>query len=226
MSRTPFLLLTAVSTFALSACATSHDNGRMTRNWSSQLTAKEVTAELKIDGVTTGDKLDTSERDAVKYFAAAYAEEGHGSVFIQRPANGPNDIAGLRAAADAKAVLLAEGLAFDQIVEGPYDASGRAAAPLLISYKTWEAVAPNCPDISQISMTNTVSNESMPSFGCALAVNLAAQIADPADLIRHRKMDPADLGRRQVVLTKYRNGEETSSARSDDASGAISEVVE
>ena len=58
-----------------------------------------------------------------------------------------------------------------------------------------------------------------------LAVNLAAMIADPSDLVGTQKMDPADVGRRSIVLTKYRNGEKTSSERSDDASGAISKAV-
>lgn len=225
MTRTPILAISAVSLLALSACASSGEHARMNRSYSSQLTAREVTAELKIESAT-GEKLDAGERQAVKYFAAAFAEEGHGPVYISRPANGPNDISSMRAAADAKAVLLAEGVEFDEIAEGPYDASGRASAPLMLSYKTWEAVAPNCPDISQLSLTSTHSNESMPSFGCALAVNLAAMIANPGDLVAHTKMDPADMGRRTIMLSKYRNGEETSSARSDDASGAISAVVE
>jgi pilus assembly protein CpaD len=38
-------------------------------------------------------------------------------------------------------------------------------------------------------------------------------------------MDPADMGRRSIVLSKYRLGEKTSSEKNDDASGAISSAV-
>jgi pilus assembly protein CpaD len=65
----------------------------------------------------------------------------------------------------------------------------------------------------------------LPSLGCAVAVNLAAMIADPSDLVGDQPMDPADMGRRSIVLSKYRLGEKTSSEKNDDASGAISSAV-
>ena len=46
-----------------------------------------------------------------------------------------------------------------------------------------------------------------PNFGCAQQHNLAAQIANPADLLGPRTMDPADQERRAIVLDKYRRGE-------------------
>jgi pilus assembly protein CpaD len=121
--------------------------------------------------------------------------------------------------------MLAEGIEPNQITEGPYDASGARSAPLVISYRTYEAVVPNCPDISSLDFVFTGTNSALPSFGCAVAVNLAAQIGDPSDLVGAQPVDPADIGRRTVVLTKYRNGETTSAARNDDASGAISSAV-
>ena len=66
----------------------------------------------------------------------------------------------------------------------------------------------------------------LPSFGCATAMNLAAQIANPGDLVGPHRMDPADTGRRGVVFSKYRNGEKTSAERNGDASGAISQAVQ
>jgi pilus assembly protein CpaD len=190
-----------------------------------QIQAQEVTAELKIDTVVSGEKLGSMERDAVKYFSAAYQNEGHGALIISRPSNGPDDVAALRAAADARAIMLAEGIEPNYITEGPYDASGARAAPLVISYRTYEAVVPNCPDISHWDFTDTGSNSALPSFGCAVAVNLAAMIADPSDLVGEQNMDPADAMRRGIVLTKYRNGEKTSSERNQDANGAISSAV-
>ena len=161
----------------------------------------------------------------MKYFAAAFRDEGHGKIIISRPSNGPDDISAMRAASDARAVLLAEGVDSTRITEGPYDGTGARAAPLVLSYRTYEAVVPNCPDISHYDFSWTGTNEALPSFGCALAVNLAAMIADPSDLVGVQKLDPADVARRSVVLTKYRNGEKTSSERNGDASGAISSAV-
>jgi pilus assembly protein CpaD len=219
------IMLASVALIGLGGCAQSPENIAHANRLHTQIQATEVTAELKIDAVVSGEKLGTSERDAVKYFAAAYRDEGHGSVIISRPSNGPDDVSALRAAADARAILLAEGVEPMRITEGPYDASGAGAAPLVISYRTYEASVPNCPDISHWDFGWTGSNVALPSFGCAVSVNLAAMIADPSDLVGEQRIDPADVNRRSVVLTKYRNGEKTSAERNQDANGAISSAV-
>jgi pilus assembly protein CpaD len=213
--------LLGASLAILGACTHSPEDIYFANREHLRMTAQEVTAELKISTYVSGEKLNVTERDAVKYFAAAYLDEGHGSLIISRPGNGSDDGAAMRAAADARAIMLAEGIDPGLIAEGPYDASGARTAPLVISYRTYEAVVPNCPDISQYDFAWTGSNTALPSFGCAMAHNLAAMVADPSDLVGVQRMDPADLTRRGVVLTKYRNGESPASERSDDASGAI-----
>jgi pilus assembly protein CpaD len=172
------------------------------------------------------EKLGLRERDAVKGFAMAYQQEGHGAVIISRPSNGPDDISAMRAAADARAMMLAEGVDQSMIAEGTYDGTGARSAPLIISYRAYEAVVPNCPDISHWDFTDTSSNAALPSLGCAVAVNLAAMIANPSDLVGDQPTDPADIARRGIMFSKYRQGVRTSSERNNDASGAISTVVE
>ncbi len=225
MKSRSHIVLAGVSLLALGACSHSAEEIARANRMHTQIQAAEVTAELKIDTVVSGEKLGTAERDAVKYFAAAYQDEGHGAVIISRPSNGPDDVSALRAAADARAIMLAEGIEATRIAEGPYDASGARAAPIVISYRTYEASVPNCPDISHWDFAWTGTNSALPSFGCAVAVNLAAMIADPSDLVGDQRMDPADAQRRSMVLTKYRNGEKTSAERNQDADGAISSAV-
>jgi pilus assembly protein CpaD len=214
-------IVLGASLAALSACSHSPQQIAYANREHLQIQAHEVTAELKIDTVVSGEKLSPMEREAVKYFAAAYLEEGHGSVIISRPGS---DGGAIRAASDARAVLLAEGIDSGMISEGPYDASGARAAPLVISYRTYEAVVPNCPDLSRIDFAWTGTNTALPSFGCAVVTNLAAMIADPSDLVGEQRMDPADLNRRGVVLTKYRNGQPTGTERSADGKGTISSI--
>lgn len=219
------IVLAGASLAVLAGCSLSPQEIMYAEHNHLQIQAQEVTAELKIDTFVTDQKLGSTERNAVKYFAAAYQNEGHGAVVISRPSNGPDDVASLRAASDARAIMLAEGIESTQITEGPYDATGARSAPLVISYRTYEAVVPNCPDVAQYDFGWTGTNAALPSFGCALAVNLAAQIGDPSDLIGEQRMDPSDLNRRTVVMTKYRNGEVTSAARNKDANGSISSAV-
>ena len=219
------IALAGVSLAVLGACAQSPRDIAIATRMHTQIQAHEVTAELKIDTVVSGEKLGSNEREAVKYFASAYQGEGHGAVIISRPSNGPDDISAMRAASDARAIMLAEGIESNRITEGPYDASGARSAPLVISYRTYEAVVPNCPDMSQINVAFTGPNSALPTLGCATAANLAAMIADPSDLVGNHPMDPADIGRRTIVMTKYRNGEKTSAERNQDASGSISSAV-
>lgn len=219
------IVLAGVSALALSACVQSAEQVARSQRLHTQIQAQEVTAELKIETVVAGEKLGSTEREAVKYFAAAYQDEGHGAVIISRPSNGPDDAAALRAAADVRAIMLAEGVESQYITEGPYDASGARGAPLVVSYRTYEAVVPNCPDVSAWNIAFTGTNAALPSFGCATAVNLAAMIANPADLIGEQRMDPIDTMRRSVIITKYRNGEKTSAERNADASGSVSSAV-
>ncbi|MFT6460720.1 MAG: pilus assembly protein CpaD [Maricaulis maris] len=67
-------------------------------------------------------------------------------------------------------------------------------------------------------------NQHHTNFGCALAVNLAAMVADPRDLVAPRDMEAGDTGRRQTVIEGYREGQSTASERSDYESGAVSRV--
>lgn len=220
------ILLAGVPLLAMAGCMQSQEQIAWSNRMHTQIVAQETTAELKIGAVVSGEKLGVHERQAVKGFAAAYQQEGHGAVIISRPSNGPDDISAMRAAADARAVMLAEGVDQSMIAEGTYDGTGARSAPLIISYRTYEAVVPNCPDVSHWDIANTYSNSALPSLGCAVAVNLAAMIANPADLVGAQPMDAADTGRRLVVFSKYRAGEKTSAARNDDASGAISSAVD
>lgn len=225
MSSRLYIALAGVSLAVLGGCAQSKQSIAWANREHLQIQAHEVTAELKIDTVVSGEKLGGAEREAVRYFAAAYQTEGHGAVIISRPSNGPDDISAMRAASDARAIMLAEGIETTHITEGPYDASGARSAPLVISYRTFEAVVPDCPDIAQTNVAFTGRNHPLPTFGCATAVNLAAMIADPSDLVGEQPMDPADIGRRVGMMAKYRNGAKTSAERNGDASGAISSAV-
>jgi pilus assembly protein CpaD len=225
MTRFSQLLLAGVAIASLGACAQSARQLELSRGAGREIITREVTAELKIDAIVSGERLGVVERDAVRFFAAAYMEEGHGALHITRPSASADDVASQRAAADARAVLLAEGVDAVRVTEGLYDASGADAAPLVLSYRTLETAIPDCPDISAYSVNWTGTNAPLPSFGCATAHNLAAMIADPSDLLGKQMMDAPDGARRSVVLSKYRNGEPTAAERNSAASGNISSAV-
>ena len=54
-------------------------------------------------------------------------------------------------------------------------------------------------------LANTTDNKHYANFGCASQNNLAAQIANPGDLIAPRGMTSIDAERRSVVIEAYRD---------------------
>jgi pilus assembly protein CpaD len=213
----------AAAVSVLAGCGYSREQLAVASRDYTAIYAEEVLAELRLSTPRAGEALSELERSGVRSFAAAYLSEGRGPVVISSPRLDGEATAD-RAAADARAILLAEGVDASQIIESAYGETG-AAGPLLVSYRTYEARAAACPDLSQHDMAETAVNAAMPSFGCATAQNLAAMIANPSDLLGAREMDPPDAGRRIVMFTKYRNGEPTGAERSRDADGQVSDAV-
>ena len=70
------------------------------------------------------------------------------------------------------------------------------------------------------------SKEGLASLATAITAPGDVVLVRPGDLIGARPMDPADTGRRTTVLGKYRNGETTSTAKDEQASGAVSTAVQ
>lgn len=210
-------LLAASALAALGACTQSPGTIAMSQGKYRDIHAREVTAELKLSPTDAQDSLGEAERMAVDYFADAYKAEGSGPIMIGYPEGST-----WRSATEARAVLLAAGISPSGVVDAP----GRTAAgtePLVLTYQTYEAVVNDCPAMNEVRFDSTKTNSPLPSFGCAVSINLAAMIADPTDLIGEQSIDPADATRRAIVFEKYRNGEPTGAQR--EASGAISQAI-
>ena len=62
------------------------------------------------------------------------------------------------------------------------------------------------------------------NHGCANQRNLAAQVANPADLVQPRGEGPVLASRRNTVTEKYRKGEPTQTQNPDGNKGKISDV--
>ncbi len=75
------------------------------------------------------------------------------------------------------------------------------------------------------NLSATGSNKAYANFGCAIASNLAAQIADPRDLSQPVTQTSGDASRKSVILDKYRKGDITSSQTDTEAKGTISDAI-
>ena len=105
-----------------------------------------------------------------------------------------------------------------------FDPAGPEDNTIRVGFLRYEAQPPRCGERWE-NLTATRDNRAYENFGCAMAANIAAQVANPEDLVRPRDATPADAGRRGTVIDKYRKGEVTSAAKDEQASGAISKAI-
>lgn len=155
--------------------------------------------------------LSTNQQSALAALVSRFAVEGAPVLVIEAPSGG--DPAATRAAWDVKAALVAAGAPDGRVRMASY-AGPDPRAPVLVGFETVRAVVPQC-GTEWGNLGRTGDNQSASNFGCAVNANLAAQIANPRDIIAPREMTSGDAGRRAVVFDAWRKGEPTAAERED-----------
>jgi len=158
--------------------------------------------------------------DAARFdaFVAEYLDRGNGAISISVPSG-----ADASAAIDYFGERLAgRGVPRGRILVGTHEAAG-GDSRVEIGYVGFVARADSCGDWSK-SLGDTADNGTSPNFGCAVQHNVAAQIADPRDLIGPRSETAADATRRNTVLSNYDKGKVTASDKTQDQSVKVSGV--
>ncbi len=166
--------------------------------------------------------LSSNQHAALRDLAARYGASGSGHVRIESPAG--DDPVAVQQAYAVRAVLQASGVPEDRIQMAAY-AAPDPRAPVLAGFETLRASVPDCAAEAR-NLGARYSNQSSGGFGCAITANMAAQIADPRDILGARAMTPADSGRAAVVFDNYRRGEISSTPQEPLVSGRISGAVE
>lgn len=168
--------------------------------------------------------LSPNQANALANFIDTWRQAQGGQITVQTPVAGADTSSAYRAGEAARGFLLARGVPGSLIVMAGYDAAAEAGAPVRIAYTSYHAVVPRC-GLEWTNLSRSAKNEVQPNFGCAVTANLAAQIANPADLVRPADLGPSDAQRRLYALDKYRKGEVTSSAEDSQAKGTVSSVA-
>ncbi len=166
--------------------------------------------------------LSSNQHAALRDLAARYGVSGAGHVRIESPAG--DDPAAVEQAYAMRNALQAAGVPGDRIQMAAY-AAPDPRAPVLAGFETIRAFVPDCAAEAR-NMGIRLSNQSSGGFGCAITANMAAQIADPRDILRPRAMTPADSGRAAVVFDTYRRGQPTATPQEALVEGRISGAVE
>lgn len=214
--------LAALMTLATAACASAPPLGSAgqiapTVADTHRIKVSQVGARLEVpiaDGVLTDETL-----QAVDEFVTEYRVTGHGPMTVATPAG-----ANAQMIQTVRGLLSDLGVIPEAISVSTYD-TGAPAAPLVLGFVRYEAEAPTCPNLGRENLAISWGNKPWSGFGCATQANLAAMIADPADLAAPRASEPADAARRALVLDRYRQGQPTHATRSGDERVTVSTVA-
>ncbi|MGV8929872.1 MAG: CpaD family pilus assembly protein [Brevundimonas sp.] len=166
--------------------------------------------------------LSANQHAALRDLAGRYRVSGAGHIRIESPAG--DDPVAVEQAYAVRSFLQASGVPGERIHMAAY-AAPDSRAPVLAGFETLRASIPDCAAEAR-NMAGRASNQSSGGFGCAITANMAAQIADPRDILGARPMTPADSGRAAVVFDNYRKGQNSSTPQEPLVNGRISGAVE
>lgn len=214
---------------ALGACASvPAPQGPPTASYADRHRIEVVQSAERIEiPVSTGDvALSPQQRARLRDFAGAYLRYGHGALVLSAPAGGANVDEATLLSRETRMSLMDAGVSYAAVADSTYDASGRADAPIVVSFSRYEAQAPDCAPLWEQDLAHQSNNQPWESFGCATQANLAAMIEDPADLLGPRASEPRDSDRRDTVMEAYRAGHQTHADRTADERMTISNAVQ
>lgn len=221
MRQPPKSLILIAAALALSACASSH-RAQLTARTPSELWTDKVKVDKQPESLLLGvhaDGLSPNQSAAVAGFVEEWMRAEGGEITVQAPVG-----ASQRMVAAVQSALIAQGAPTRSVTLASYDPAGDTAAPIIVVYDRYSVQTPRCGENWE-NLTRTRNNEAYNNFGCAVTANMAAQIANPEDLLHPRGSTPVDAQRRATVLDKYRQGQTTSSARDEQATGTISKAI-
>ena len=221
----------AVSGLALAACASdgashipeSYLHGSSLDRY--DLTAQATTEMIEINLQPGDSQLRRDEINKLKAFLATYTTNGDGPLMLSIPTGQINEQLVISAAAEIRDISWQAGVEYEQIDGSAYISGDDLDAPILVAFRRYLVVQPDCPTWATVDMTDGVSNNDAPTLGCSVRTNMAAMIAHPADLLGERALDGSDSTRRQFQFERWRGGEQTGANRSEDESGAVSAAV-
>ncbi|KAB0682997.1 pilus assembly protein CpaD [Aureimonas leprariae] len=216
MPRPVLRLAFALGASLLAACADRHsiEVGSVPDDYRTRhpIVVDEDTALLEIPVTSSDIRLSVPAKGRIEDFAGQFRASRSAAMRVLLPAGSANERAAELASRDVVATLRHAGVPRDRILLQPYHADGQAGAvPIRLSYATLAAKTAPCGRWPE-DLGETSENKQYFNFGCASQQNLAAQVADPRDLLGPRGRSPIDAARRTEMLESYRTGDKTSSA--------------
>lgn len=178
----------------------------------------EIAVEPGMHGLTAADRAD------LEGYIERYRRVGSGRIIVSAPQGTSNAPAAQMAANEVRALAYMMGVPHENMMSHAYDAVEGEVAPLVLSFRVFDAVAPECQSLAEVNIADMSSNNELPNLGCAVRANMALMMAEPRDLLGVRSLGTADAERRNAQMEKYRAGEPTGATRSEDERGRSSTI--
>lgn len=163
-----------------------------------------------------GAPLDPRQAEDVTEFAQEYRRSGRGGLVAQVPTGTRREAASHDALTGIRAALARGGVpaAYLSVTTYPVSDPG-LASPIRLTFGALQAQVPHAcgqwtEDLGVSNFRKSTSNEPYWNLGCSTQATLAAQVADPIDLVRARTEGRADMVKRLGAIGKLREGKDPS----------------
>ncbi|MET0747017.1 MAG: CpaD family pilus assembly protein [Rhizobium sp.] len=174
-------------------------------------------AEHNVDiPVSASDRrLTQGTRDTIRGFVQDYRAHATGTVEILAPQGASNSRAISELRHQIRQEMVASGIPSKRIADSFYPAGGAGdEAPIRLHFMATTAVTNACGQWPEDLADKSFGNQNYYNFGCATQSNLAAQVANPTDLVAPRGQTPIDAEQRGTVIDNYRSGSTPTSTAS------------
>jgi pilus assembly protein CpaD len=201
-------LLAAVATGLLSGCAhrdsitvgSVPDDYRT--NHPIMIAEKNETLDLPVGAGDRG--MTEAQQVALDGYLDSYDYSALPVVTITVPRGSGNEVAAADAARDFRHFIASQGVPGSRIMMASYQAPAvDVSAPVRVSYVAMRAQTNKCGRWPE-DIADDSENRHYADFGCSYQNNLAAQIANPADLLGPRRQTEVDAEKRGIVIDEYR----------------------
>jgi pilus assembly protein CpaD len=154
-----------------------------------------------------------SQRQTLLGFLDGYDKSAAPVLTILVPSGSANEIAAAKAGHEFGRLAVASGIRSNRVSVTSYQASSaEMSSPVRVVYTTIRAQTDKCGRWPEDLLSNS-ENKHYADFGCSYQNNLAAQMANPADLLGPRKTTDIDAENRSKVIDTYRAREISSEFR-------------
>lgn len=200
--------LTALAALALSGCETNRDSvvvGAVPDDYRTRhpiiVGEKEEVLDLPVGASDRG--VTGAQATRLDGFLQNYDRSAAPVLRIMAPAGAANELAAGHAAHGIAERARRLGVPASRIALVSYAAQGDETPPVRVTFTGMRAYTDRCgrwPD----DLANTEENRQHANFGCSMQNNLAAQVANPTDLLGPRRTGEIDAENRSEVIETYR----------------------